>query len=445
MKERVLDKSPDTLIKNGIVVTVNRNFEIIENGEVAVKDGIIVHAGSAGSINEEAAGRIIDAEGGIVMPGLVNTHTHLPMSLFRGLADDLPLEQWLTQHIFPAESAHINPGTVRAGTLLSCAEMLLSGTTTCCDGYFFENAVAEAVEEAGIRAVLGQGVADFPTPDSPDPARSLDAAMEFVNGWKNRNGRIRPSIFCHSPYTCSAGTLRRAKKAASEAGVLFQIHAAETESEAELSGLDKDASVIKYLADLGVLDENTLAAHCIWINAVDIATLHDLRVGVSHNPESNMKLASGIAPVPALISAGVTVGLGTDGCASNNNLDIFEAMDFTAKLHKASTEDPTVMDAETVVRMATIDGARILGLDRLAGSLEAGKAADIIIINTRGPHLNPMYHPESHLVYSVQGADVSHVMVGGELLVSEGRLVNMDPQAIMSEASEIGKEIMRTD
>ncbi|MCF8111305.1 MAG: amidohydrolase [Desulfobacteraceae bacterium] len=435
----------DVLIENGILVTVNPDFDIIENSAVAVKDGSIVYAGRAGGLNRQDAQKVIDATGCIVMPGLVNTHTHLPMSLFRGLADDLPLEKWLTEHIFPAEASHINPETVRAGTLLSCAEMLLSGTTCCCDGYFYEHAVAESLEKAGIRAVLGQGIVDFPTPDSPDPSKSLDTAMEFVRAWQNKSSRISPSIFCHSPYTCSSQTLTRAKQAAKEAGVLFQIHAAETQNEAGLCGLDKDASIIGYLADQGALDENTLASHCVWINAVDISILHDTGAGVSHNPESNMKLASGIAPVPALVDAGVKTGLGTDGCASNNNLDMFEAMDFAAKLHKAAAGDPAVMDAETVVRMATIEGARTLGMDRLTGSIEEGKAADIIVIDAKRPHLVPMYHPESHLVYSVCGADVAHVMVEGKMLVSDGRLVHMDLKDIIARANKISTSIRQTN
>ncbi|MFP4256042.1 MAG: amidohydrolase [Desulfobacterales bacterium] len=438
-------ESADTLIKNGIVVTVNPEFEIIENGEVAVRNGCIVYAGKPGGISEEHSGRVIDAAGGIVMPGLVNTHTHLPMSLFRGLADDLPLEKWLAEHIFPAEAAHINPETVRTGTLLSCAEMLLSGTTTCCDGYFYEDSAAHAAAEAGIRAVMGQGIVDFPTPDAPDPSKNIDVAEKFARQWNDRSRRIIPSIFCHSAYTCSAGTLKRAKKAADEAGAIFQIHVSETRSEAEISGLETGGSVVRYLADLGVLDENTLASHCVWVNAVDISILHDNGVRVSHNPESNMKLASGTAPAPALINAGITLGLGTDGCASNNNLDMFEAMDFAAKLHKAELHDPTVMDARTVVRMATIEGARALGMDRITGSIEKGKAADIVIINSRRPHLVPMYNPESHVVYSVRGADVSHVMVDGELLVSDGQLVRMDQEAVMTNARQAAMQIRRTD
>lgn len=442
---RGLNADTDTLVCNGIVVTVNPGFDIIEDGEVAVKDGRIVYAGKSGGIKEAAAKTVIDARGGIVMPGLVNTHTHLPMSLFRGLADDLPLEKWLPEHIFPAETRHVNPETVRTGTLLSCAEMLLSGTTTCCDGYFYEDAVAMAVQEAGIRAVAGQGMVDFPTPDAPDPKKNLEVALAFVDRWKNRDPRILPSIFCHSPYTCSAQTLVRAKQGANEAGVLFQVHAAETKNEAALSGVPAGTSVIKYLDDLGVLDENTLASHCVWINAADISILGSRGTGVSHNPESNMKLASGIAPVPAMIDAGIPVGLGTDGCASNNNLDMFEAMDFAAKLHKAASQDPTVMGAATVVRMATIDGARTLGIDSLTGSLEAGKAADLVIVDTRRPHLVPMYHPESHLVYAVRGADVSHVMVEGELLVKDGRLVRTEVEKVLDKAAEAGLAVGRAD
>ncbi len=440
-----MENTADIVICNATVVTVNPGFDIFEHGVVAVQDGRIKHVGGPGSFPADAAVEVIDAKGGILMPGLVNTHTHLPMSLFRGLADDLPLEKWLTEHIFPAEAAHITPGTVHSGTMLSCAEMLLSGTTTCCDGYFYENAVAEAVAEAGIRAVLAQGLVDFPTPDAPDPQKNVDRAAEFVRTWKNRYSRIMPSIFCHSPYTCSADTLQRAKQAAAAAGVVFQIHVAETQNESELSGIPDGASPVKYLADLGVLDENTLASHCVWLNAVDISILADAGAAVSHNPESNMKLASGIAPVPALIHAGVPVGLGTDGCASNNNLDMFEAMGFAAKLHKAVTGDPTVLDAGTVVRMATIDGARTLGLDSLTGSIEPGKAADLIVLDTRRPHLSPMYHPDSHLVYAVRGADTIHVMVDGQMLVRDGRLVHMDIGEVIARAAEIGTAIAQTD
>ena len=435
----------DILIRNAVVVTVNPDFEIIENGAVAIKDGRIDSVGSDGAGNPAGARHVIDACGGIVMPGLVNTHTHLPMSLFRGLADDLALDKWLTSHIFPAEAAHVHPDTVQAATLLSCAEMLLSGTTACCDGYFYENFVAEAVAKAGIRALLGQGVIDFPAPDCPDPEKNIDTAHAFVDQWKSKNARIIPSIFCHSPYTCSAKTLQRAKQAADKAGVIFQIHVAETRNESENAGIGQNRSVAAYLADLGVLGPNTLASHCVWLSSEDIVIFQETGTKVSHNPESNMKLASGIAPVPAMLAAGICAGLGTDGCASNNNLDMFETMGFAAKLHKAAAMDPTVMDAETVVRMATIQGAESLGLGQLIGSVEPGKAADLIVIDTRQTHLCPLYHPESHLVYAVRGADVSHVLVDGQLLVERGRLVHMDVTAVMAEVSRIGQKVVKTD
>lgn len=440
-----MGQAADILIRNAVVVTVNPDFEIIENGAVAIKDGHIDFVGADGDGNPAGARQVIDACGGIVMPGLVNTHTHLPMSLFRGLADDLALDKWLTGHIFPAEAAHIRPETVHAATLLSCAEMLLSGTTACCDGYFYENFVAEAVAEAGIRAVLGQGVIDFPAPDCPDPEKNIDTALAFVEQWKDKMAGIIPSIFCHSPYTCSAKTLQRAKQAADKAGVIFQIHVAETRNEAENADIGQSRSVAAYLADLGVLGPNTLASHCVWLDADDVALLRDTGTNVSHNPESNMKLASGIAPVPAMLAAGICAGLGTDGCASNNNLDMFETMGFAAKLHKAAAMDPTVMDAQTVVRMATLQGAKSLGLDHLIGSLEPGKFADLIVIDTRRPHLCPLYHPESHLVYAARGADVSHVMVGGRLLVENHRLLHMDVGAVMAEVCRIGQRVAQTD
>ncbi|MFO7861780.1 MAG: amidohydrolase [Desulfosalsimonas sp.] len=435
----------DILIHNAVVVTVNPDFEIIENGAVAIKDGRIEFVGSDGTGNPAGARQVIDACGGIVMPGLVNTHTHLPMSLFRGLADDLALDKWLTGHIFPAEAAHIHPETVHAATLLSCAEMLLSGTTACCDGYFYENFVAEAVAQAGIRAVLGQGVIDFPAPDCPDPAKNIDTALGFVDQWKDKNAGITPSIFCHSPYTCSEQTLQRAKQAADKAGVIFQIHVAETRTEAENANIGQSRSVAAYLADLGVLGPNTLASHCVWLSPEDIAIFQDTGTKVSHNPESNMKLASGIAPVPAMLAVGICAGLGTDGCASNNNLDMFETMGFAAKLHKAAAMDPMVMDAQTVVRMATIQGAESLGLDHLIGSVEPGKAADLIVIDTRRPHLCPLYHPESHLVYAVRGADVSHVLVDGRFLVENQRLLHMDVGAVMAEVNRICQRVAQTD
>ncbi|MBL7180019.1 MAG: amidohydrolase [Pseudomonadota bacterium] len=428
----------DIVIHNGTVVTVNPNFDIIKNGLVCIKDGTLarIEAGN-GDLALPEAKDTIDAGGGIIMPGLVNTHTHLPMTLLRGLADDLPLTVWLNEHIFPAEGKHIGPETVRAGTLLACAEMILSGTTTCCDGYFFEDNVAAAVCETGLRAVLGQGVIDFPAPGVPNPADNVTNATKFVQKWRAESPLIRPSIFCHSPYTCSKETLQKAKDAADAQGVLFQIHAAETKTEYNQILSEQQASPVKYLDTIGILDRNTLLVHTVWLDDDDIEIIAGRKASVSHNPESNMKLASGIAPVPKLIKAGVAVGLGTDGCASNNDLDLFREMDTAAKLHKVNVLDPTVMDARTVLKMATIGGAKAIGLENDIGSLEVGKQADVVIIDVRKPHLVPMYNPVSQIVYAVGGSDVRNVIVSGKVLLRDRKLTTVDLEDILKQVAAI--------
>jgi 5-methylthioadenosine/S-adenosylhomocysteine deaminase len=377
------------------------------------------------------------------MPGLVNTHTHLPMTLFRGLADDLPLALWLEEFIFPCEAKYLTPETVRLGALMACAEMMLSGTTTCCDGYFFEKDVAAAIYESGIRGVLGQGVIDFPAPGVPDPSDNIENAVRFVEKWLKVSPLITPSIFCHSPYTCSQETLKKAKAASDSKALLFQIHAAETKNEYVRIQTEHHTTPVKYLDSIGILDKNTLMVHGVWLDDDDIEIIAKRRSTVSHNPQSNMKLASGIAPVPSLLTAGVTVGLGTDGCASNNDLDLFREMDTAAKLHKVNLFDPTVMDAETVLKMATIDGAKAIGLDKHIGSLEPGKQADIIILDTNTPHLVPMYNPISHITYSVQGSDVREVMVAGRILVSNKNLLTIDLEDILERLSRLSEVIKK--
>jgi 5-methylthioadenosine/S-adenosylhomocysteine deaminase len=438
----------DTLITNATIITVNSHFDIIDDGVVGIKDGLIGYVGPAPRLtgaNGIQTRQIIDADGGLVMPGLVNTHTHLPMSLFRGLADDLVLDRWLNDHIFPAEKIHVSFDTVKAGTLLSCVEMLLSGTTTCCDGYFFEEAVAQAVEEAGLRGVLGQGVIDFPAPGIPDPTKNIECAINFLNNWEDRTPLITPSVFCHSPYTCSRKTLISAKAAATSNCAIFQVHVAETQNERELIGSSENMSPVAYLESLGVLDGNTLAVHAVWVDPDDIAILAKHHVKVSHNPESNMKLASGIAPVSGMLGSGVVVGLGTDGCASNNNLDLFSEMGAAARLHKTAMHDPTVVDAATVIRMATINGARAIGLADRIGSIEPGKEADLVVIDTQKPHLQPVYHPCSHIVYAARGSDVRHVMIAGRLVVSNYRIIHLDVEKIMAGVNAIAGKIRLTD
>ena len=434
----------DLVIHNGTIVTVNATFEIIPDGLLCIKAGKLQRIESR-SDNQTlpAAKEALDAGGGLIMPGLVNTHTHLPMTLFRGLADDLPLDIWLNKHIFPAEGAHINPDNVRWGALLACAEMLLSGTTTCCDGYFFEDQVAKAIRTSGMRAVLAQGVIDFPAPGVPDPMENIKIPQAFCAKWHNPTSLITPSTFCHSAYTCSAETLKKAKAHCVDNGLLFQIHAAETQNEWQQIQDEHQFTPIEYLERLGILDEDTLLIHCVWINDEDIEIIAARNASVSHNPESNAKLAAGIAPVPKLLTAGITVGLGTDGCASNNNLDMLHEMDMVAKLHKVDTFDPTMMNATTVVKMATIEGARAIGLGAHIGSLEVGKQADLIVIDTQTPHLTPIYHPESHMVYTAKSSDVRDVVVDGCVLVKDRNVLSLDVEEIMAKVREIAGDIKK--
>ena len=432
----------DTLIHNALVVTVDDAFTCLAGGAVAIRDGVLQRIWTPDAASPLPGAReTVDARGGLILPGLVNAHTHLPMSLFRGLADDLPLSQWLNEHIFPAEARHISEASVELGARLSCAEMLLGGITTCCDGYFLADRIAETVSACGMRAILGQGVLDFPAPGVPDPGRNVAHALDFVRAWQGKTPLIRPSIFCHSPYTCSARTLKAAKDAAGSQGVLFQIHVAETRDEVDQCRSQNGCSPVQYLQRLGVLDADTLLIHAVWLDRADMDILARSGAGVVHCPESNMKLASGIAPLPQLLSAGVRVALGTDGCASNNDLDLFGEMDTAAKLHKVKTLDPEIMDAVSVVRMATCQGARTLGLGEQIGSLEAGKRADLIVMDGRQPHLTPLYQPASHLVYTARGADVRHVMIDGRWVVRDHRLLTLDLDKVMQAACELAGSI----
>lgn len=436
----------DIVIHNGIIITINNQFEIIENGMICINDDRIkLIELMSGSAPIPDAQKVIDAAGGIILPGLVNTHTHLPMTLFRGLADDLPLKQWLDTVIFPAEVAHITPENVRIGTSLACAEMLLSGTTTCCDGYFFEDDAAQTVADCGLRAIMGQGVLDFPAPGIEGAEDAMAVIERFAVKWKAKSPLIRPSVFCHSPYTCSAVTLRLAKDMADKHNLLFQIHVAETRAECEIVRKQHLASPVGYLDRLGLIDSNSLLVHCVWIDSADTAVIVKRNAAVSHNPESNMKLAVGVAPLTQLKTAGVTVGIGTDGCASNNNLDLFQAMDITAKLHKVHDMDSTSADARCILEMATRDGARAIGMGSEIGSLEVGKKADLIIVDIHQPHLVPMYHPASHLVYSAKGSDVRTVIVNGRLVVENGSPIYLDLAEIMQRANYVARHIAQED
>ncbi len=432
----------DLLIHGGTIVTINPARAVLTDAWLAVSDGAVAALGQRRKdLPLPAAAETIDAKGGMVMPGLVNAHTHLPMILFRGLADDLPLMTWLNDHIFPAEAAFATPENVHAAARLACAELLLGGVTTCCDGYFWEDRVAAAVNDMGLRAVLGQGVVDFPAPGVDDPSRNLSVAQAFVDRWADKMPTIAPSIFCHAPYTCGPETLREAKAIARAAGILFQIHAAETRDEVRRIQDQYGRSPVAHLDHLGLLDPDTLLVHAVWMDADDIARAADAGAGIVHCPESNMKLGAGIAPLPRFLESGLTVGLGTDGCASNNNQDLFREMDMAAKLHKLAAGDPTVVPAATALQMATIDGARAIGLGEVVGSLEVGKRADIIILDSRHPRLRPMFNPVSQAVYAAGADCVRDTIVDGRIRVRHRDLVGWDLETLIEPVASVARDI----
>jgi 5-methylthioadenosine/S-adenosylhomocysteine deaminase len=429
----------DLLITNGTLLTMDPHGRIIENGSMAVQGDSITAVGTAEDFRHVRASRILDARGGLVMPGLVNTHTHAAMTCFRGLADDLPLMTWLNDHIFPAESK-LDASMIYSGALLGCAEMIRSGITCFCDMYLFEGAVADAAKVAAMRAVVGEVLYDFPSPNYGPIEAGFAYTESLIEKWRG-DPLITIAVEPHSPYLCSAQLLQRAAALSRRHEVPLVIHVSETDSEVRKSLAEKGRTPVGYLADLGVLSARLLACHCVALRDDDIPLLKKHDVKVAHNPESNMKLASGIAPVCDLIREGVCVGLGTDGCASNNNLDILSEMDTAAKLHKVKLLDPTVMDAETVVRMATIQGARALGLDGVTGSLEPGKKADVIVIDMDKPHLVPLYSPYSHLVYAVKADDVSSSIINGRIVMEDQKLLTLDMQAVMSDVNRISEKI----
>ncbi|HDQ03598.1 MAG TPA: amidohydrolase [Deltaproteobacteria bacterium] len=437
------DKEMDIVIAGGTLVTMSADAEIIENGFVGIKDGLITRTRpNDEKIPAWSAKETIDGSGCIILPGLVNTHTHLPMVCFRGMADDLPLMEWLNNHIFPAEAKHVNKEMVYAGAVLAMAEMILSGTTTFCDAYFFESAVAEAALACGMRAVAAQGFADFATPDNPKYEKMMAAADRFVNRWKSFAPMITPAFFCHSPYTCSPKTLVNVKTAAREAGILYLTHLLENQDEIKTIEKRYGKNPVRHLYDLGVLDDWSIAVHCNWLTKEDMEILADTGVGVSHNPESSMKLAAGIAPVAEMLRRGINVGLGTDGCASNNDLDMFREMDSAAKIHKVISLNPTLMSAQTVLQMATIGGARLLNLDNMIGSIEEGKRADIIMIDVNQPHLTPLYNCHSQLVYAARGADVKTSIINGKIVMNNRKLLTIDLPKAMETVNRIAEKII---
>jgi 5-methylthioadenosine/S-adenosylhomocysteine deaminase len=433
----------DLFIKNGLVVTMDDRLNIYHPGALAIGGDSIVAVGREEDLAPLAlkAKEVLDAGGGAVLPGLINTHTHAAMTLLRGLADDLPLMDWLENHIFPAER-QMTGEWVYWGTLLACAEMILSGTTTFCDMYLFEAEAARAAREAGMRALVGEVLYDFPSPNYGPLEKGFEYTRDLIRQYRD-DPLISVAVEPHTPFTCAPELLLRAKGLSAETGAPLIIHLAETRTEAEQILKRYGVSPTQHLACLGLLDEHLIAVHCVVLSAADRNTLAAAGVKVAHCPESNMKLASGVAPVVELLRRGVSVGLGTDGCASNNNLDLFQEMDSAAKLHKVHLLDPTVMDARTVFRMATRGGARVLGLESRVGSLEAGKKADLLILNLDQPHLTPLYNIYSHLVYAARGADVTRVIINGRTVMKDRELVTLDLKEILFRANQFAEMLRR--
>jgi len=428
----------DLLVLNGALMTMaGGNTELCLSGFVAIRGGEIAAVGPMAAAPDPAsAGTVVDAGGQLVMPGLVNCHSHAAMTLFRGLADDLPLMTWLYEHIFPAEARWVDPDMVYWCSKLAAAEMLLAGITTAADGYFYEYEAGRAFQDAGLRAVAAQGVIDFPAPGVPDPAGNVTTAADFIAAWQGRTSRVTPAVFCHSPYTCGPATLRQAKELARGQGVPFFIHVAETQAEVAQCREQQGTTPVRYLHGLGLLDPATVLIHCVWLTTAEIDLIAASGAAVVICPASHMKLASGVAPLRELLAAGVAVGLGTDGAASNNRLDLFREMDLVAKLHKVISLDPTALPAHQVLAMATQGGARALGLAARLGSLEPGKAADLIILDLRQPHLTPFYDADL-LVYAARGSDVRTVIVDGKIVVRDRRLLTFDLAEVMARVNRL--------
>ena len=433
----------DTLISGGLVLTINDHDVMYNPGAVAVDKGRIMAVGRQGDMESRFRGRtLIDASHHLVMPGLINGHTHAAMTCFRGMADDLTLMDWLNHYIFPAEAHNVNPTLAYRGSLLACAEMIKSGTTTFCDMYIFEDETARAAKEAGMRCLVGEVLFDFPSPNFRTPDEGLAYTEMLLKKWAH-DPLVRIIVEPHALYTCSPALVEKSKALADRYGAPLGAHFLENKAESLQLQEKLKKKAVTFLKDAGILDDRFIAFHAVCMDDDDITVFADHGCKVIHNPESNMKLASGIAPVQEMIRRGMTVGLGTDGCASNNNLDLFQEMDSAAKLAKIANLDPTALPARDVVRMATIGGARALGIDKTTGSLEPGKQADIIMIDLKKPHLTPLYHPYSHLVYTVGSADVDTVLIDGQIVMKNRQLLTIDEEGAMEDVSEIAAHIKK--
>jgi len=432
----------DLIVSGGIVVTMDGARQLLQDGGVAIKGDVIVAVGPRAEIESQyTAAQVIDGRGRLVLPGFINGHTHVPMTLFRGLHDDVTLQDWLYKYIFPAEAKNVNEEFVRWGTRLAAAEQIRSGVTTFADMYYFEDAVAEETKAAGMRGVLGETFIDFPAPDNKSEAEMLAYTEKFLKRWQG-DALIHAAPAPHSIYTCSKKTIQDAEALAAKYHAPLLMHVSEMKKEWDDSEKANGMSPVQYLEKLGVLGPELVAAHCIFVDEADRKLLAERGVGCVHNPSSNMMIASGVSPVPEMRAAGIAVGLGTDGPAgSNNDLDLMEEIDLAAKLAKISKMNPLALNAKAVVEMATIDGARALHMEKEIGSLEAGKKADLILISLDEPNAVPMYDVYAQIAYSLKGSDVETVVIGGRVVMRERKLLTVDEPAVLEKAREYGKSV----
>jgi 5-methylthioadenosine/S-adenosylhomocysteine deaminase len=438
-------ESADWIWTGRYVVTMDPQRRVIENGAIAIRGERILAAGPKSEIDQRyQALHRLDRPDAILSPGLIDTHTHAAMTLFRGIADDLRLQEWLERYIFPAEARNVTPDFVRWGTRLGCLEMMLSGTTTYTDMYYFEDVVAEATKEAGMRGVLGETIIGFPSPDAKTPKDALAFTERFLTRFHD-DPLIVPAVAPHAIYTNSDETLKACRALANRHGAPLVIHLSETKHENDECLANRHATPTQALDALGVFNGRTVAAHAVWVDEADLAILKSRGVGIAHCPSSNMKLASGIAPVTRMLALDMAVGLGPDGPAgSNNDLNMFEEMDLAAKLQKVITGDPRNVPAEAAVEMATIRGAHALGMEKEIGSLETGKRADLISIRLDRPNAVPLYNVYSQMIYALKGSDVEDVMVNGKLLVKDARPLTLNAAQIEAKAREYREQVQKS-
>ena len=435
----------DIIVSGGTIVTMDASRRVIEDGSVAVKGGRIVAVGPRAEVEARyaSARERVDARGKVVVPGLINGHTHVPMTLFRGLADDLDLSEWLTKYIFPAEAKNVSEEFVRVGARLGLAEMIRGGTTTYCDMYYFEDAIADETAKAGVRGLLGETVIDFPVADNKTWAEAMAYTDKFLAKWKG-HALVTAAVAPHAPYTVSEEHLKEVRALSDKHNSPIVTHISETRKEVEDLTKSKGASPVDYLARIGFLNDRVVAAHVVHPSDGEIGVLKRLGVGVVHNPQSNMKLASGVMPVPRMLADDLNLGLGTDGAASNNDLNMWEEIDTTAKLHKVFAMDPKVVTAQQAFEMATIRGARALHMEREIGSIEEGKRADLVVVDLDDLNQTPIYNVYSHLVYATKADDVRTVVVEGRVIMRDRRLLTLDEKDIKARARVFRERILQS-